>query len=108
MSALDKIGRLVKASDRRLIIEGHTDNEPIHTARYPTNWELSASRATKIVRYLSQRQGVDESRLTAVAYADKKPVAPNDTDAHRARNRRIEILIVTDDSRAEGADTAER
>jgi chemotaxis protein MotB len=101
LGALEKIGALLKASNRRLIVEGHTDDEPIHTARFPTNWELSAGRATKIVRYLSQRHGVDERRLAAVAYADKKPVGPNDSEANRARNRRIEILIVTGDAPTE-------
>ena len=93
-AALEKIGRLLKDSNRRLIVEGHTDDEPIRTARYPSNWELSAARATKIVRYLSQIHGIDGARLAAVAYADKKPIAPNDGEANRARNRRIEIQIV--------------
>lgn len=95
LGALAKIGRMLKESSRRLIIEGHTDDEAIRTPRFPSNWELSASRATKIVRYLSLVQGIDGGRLTAVAYADKKPIAPNDTAEHRARNRRIEVLIVT-------------
>ena len=95
--ALDKIGKLLKESDRRIIIEGHTDDAPIHTARFPTNWELSASRATKIVRYLAQVHGIDGARLTAVAYADQKPVVANDSEEHRSRNRRIEILLVTGD-----------
>ena len=95
MGALDKLGALLKASNRRVIIEGHTDDEPIRTARFPTNWELSASRATKIVRYLSARHHIDESRMAAVAYASNKPIAPNNSEANRARNRRIEILIAT-------------
>lgn len=93
---LAKFGPLLKDSKRRLIIEGHTDDQPIHTARFPTNWELSALRATKIVRYLHLRQGIDEGRMTAVAYADQRPAAPNDSEENRAKNRRIEIQIVTD------------
>jgi chemotaxis protein MotB len=94
-AALDKIGRLLKTSGRRLIIEGHTDDEPIRTDKYPSNWELSAARATKIVRYLIAKHKVSASQLTAVAYGDQKPVVPNDSPENRARNRRIEILIVT-------------
>ncbi len=95
-AALDKIGALLKDSKRRLIIEGHTDSEPVHTAKFPSNWELSAVRATKVLRYLAARDQINPQRMTAVAYADQKPVAPNDTEENRARNRRIEILIVSD------------
>lgn len=98
MSALDKLGRMLKDSDRRIIIEGHTDDEPIKNEKFPSNWELSASRATKIVRYLVARFKIPASRLAAVAYADQKPVVPNTSDANRTRNRRIEILIVTGNS----------
>ncbi len=95
-AALDKIGQLLKDSNRRLIIEGHTDNEPVHTSKFPSNWELSAVRATKVLRYLASHDQIDPKKMTAVAYADQKPVAPNDTDANRAKNRRIEILIVSE------------
>jgi chemotaxis protein MotB len=96
-AALDKIGELLKESGRRLIIEGHTDDQPIKTALYPSNWELSASRATKIVRYLVAKHKIAASRLTAVAYADQKPLVPNTSEVNRAKNRRIEVMIVTDE-----------
>ena len=95
--ALDAVGKLLKESNRKLIIEGHTDDEPIRTEKYPSNWELSAARATKIVRYLAARHKIPASKMAAVAYADQKPVAPNDTPENRARNRRIEIMIVTEE-----------
>jgi len=95
-AALDKIGQLLKDSNRRLIIEGHTDDQPVHTLKYPSNWELSAVRATKVLRYLAARDQIDPKRMAAIAYADQKPVAPNDTEENRAKNRRIEILIVSD------------
>lgn len=95
LSALDEIGKLLKESRRKLIVEGHTDDHPIHTSRYPSNWELSAARATKVVRYLIARSGIPATKLTAVAYAEHKPVVANDSELHRAQNRRIEILIVT-------------
>lgn len=98
MAALDKIGRMLKESDRRIIIEGHTDDQPIKNEKFPSNWELSASRATKIVRYLLARHKVAASKLAAVAYADQKPIVANTNEENRARNRRIEILIVTGNS----------
>ena len=94
--ALEKLGTMLRESHRRIIVEGHTDDEPIKTDKYPSNWELSASRATKIVRYLIARHKIPASSLTAVAYADQKPVVPNNSAENRARNRRIEIEIVTD------------
>ncbi len=93
--ALDQLGKLLKDSNRKIIIEGHTDDEPIRTEKYPSNWELSASRATKIVRYLMAKHKIPGSKLTAVAYADQKPVVPNTSEENRAKNRRIEVLIVT-------------
>ncbi len=95
-AALDKIGELLRQSNRRIIIEGHTDNEPVHTVKYPSNWELSAVRATKVLRYLAARDQIDVKRMAAIAYADQKPVAINDTEINRAKNRRIEILIVSE------------
>lgn len=94
--ALDALGQLLKESNRKLVIEGHTDSEPIRTELYPSNWELSAARATKVVRYLIARHQIPASRFTAIAYADQKPVAPNTTEENRARNRRIDILIVAE------------
>ncbi|MEK7355976.1 MAG: OmpA family protein [Bdellovibrionota bacterium] len=94
-AALDRVGELLKESGRNLIVEGHTDDLPIRSEKYPTNWELSAARATKIVRYLMAVHKISGERLTAVAYADQKPVAPNDSPENRARNRRIEIMITT-------------
>ncbi len=94
-SALEQIGKLLKESNRRLIIEGHTDDMPIKSEKYPSNWELSAARATKIVRYLAARHKIPPGRMAAVAYADQKPMVPNTSEESRARNRRIEIKIVT-------------
>ncbi len=87
---------LKKISDREIHVEGHTDNRPIRgplAKRYPTNWELSTSRATTVVRYLIEQAGLPAPNLSAVGYADTRPVAPNDTEASRAENRRIEILL---------------
>ena len=95
---LQKVIDILKnIKDKAIRIEGHTDNVPIVgalTRKYPTNWELSAARAINVARYL-QQQGVDPALLAAVAYGEYKPVAPNDSDEGRAKNRRIEIVLVS-------------
>lgn len=94
---LDQLSRgLKKISDKEIHVEGHTDNRPIRgplSKHYPTNWELSAARATTVVRYFIEQAGLPADNLSAVGYADTKPVAANDTDASRGENRRIEILL---------------
>jgi chemotaxis protein MotB len=98
IAVLGKIGGvLAKAADRRVEVQGHTDNVPIAGAlakRFPTNWELSAARATNVVRFLQEEAKIDPTRLSAAGYAEFRPKASNDTDAGRRQNRRIEILLV--------------
>ena len=86
-------------------VEGHSDPVPIQTRQFPSNWELSAGRATSVLRELV-RSGVDPARLRAVGYADTRPIAPNDTAAGRAANRRVE-LIMEITPRRDAADTRE-
>ena len=74
-------------------VEGHTDNLPIHTTQFPSNWELSTTRATTVLRYFENR-GVAPLRLEAAGYADQRPLVKNDTEAKRAQNRRVEIVIL--------------
>ncbi|HIE28968.1 TPA: flagellar motor protein MotB [Candidatus Poribacteria bacterium] len=74
-------------------IAGHADNRPIHTSEFADNWELSAARATNVLRLLVN-YGLDKSHLSAVGYADQRPVAPNDTEEGKTKNRRIEIEII--------------
>lgn len=76
----------------QISVEGHTDDIPISTARFPSNWELSTSRAIAVVRHLIQ-SGVSEGRLRAIGYADTQPIASNDTAEGRAVNRRVELLL---------------
>jgi chemotaxis protein MotB len=76
----------------RLHVAGHTDNMPINSDRFKSNWELSALRATAVLRYLVS-QGVNTHRLTATGYADTDPLAPNTSNANRARNRRVEFVM---------------
>lgn len=97
IAALEKIGEILRSSNRKIIIEGHTDDEAIHNARFPSNWELSAARATKIARFLIQRLRIDPKRIVPIPYASNKPLVPNTSEENRAKNRRIEIMIVNGD-----------
>lgn len=78
--------------DGQISVEGHTDNVPISTARFPSNWELSSARAIAVVRHL-ERQGFNISRMRAVGYADTQPMEANATADGRAANRRVELLL---------------
>lgn len=90
------LGRLVpvlgSAAQHRIVVEGHTDNMPIQTERFPSNWELSTGRAASVVRYL-QSQGIDPARMRATGFADTRPLAPNDTPQGRAQNRHVEVIL---------------
>jgi chemotaxis protein MotB len=94
---LQKIVSILKdVKDKSIRIEGHTDNVPIIgmlAKKFPTNRELSAARALNVTRYL-QEQGIDPAHLSAIAYGEYKPVASNDTPEGKAKNRRIEIILV--------------
>jgi len=101
LKVLKQVSDIVKnVPDKQIRIEGHTDNVPIGSGlkdRFPTNWELSTARATSVVRYLIEQGGVDRATLSAVGYADTRPVAGNDTEAGRTSNRRIEIVLYPKD-----------
>jgi chemotaxis protein MotB len=98
IAVFGKIGAvLAKTTDRRVEVQGHTDNVPITGAlakRFPTNWELSAARATNVVRFLQEVAKLDPRRLTASAYSEFRPRGTNDSAAGRRQNRRIEILLI--------------
>ena len=93
---LDKVGVLIceKFVMHNMRVEGHTDNKPIASVMYPSNWELSSARACSIVRYLIDRFKFFPSLFTAVGYADTRPVDSNDTNSGAMKNRRVEILIL--------------
>lgn len=90
--AMQAIAEVLVPTDFPIIIEGHTDNVPINTVQFPSNWELSAVRATTVLR-LFVDAGVGADRLTAIGYADTRPVEPNLLADGRARNRRVTIMI---------------
>jgi len=74
-------------------VEGHTDNVPIHTKKFVSNWDLSTARAVNVVKYLVEEGKIMPQKLSAVGYGESKPLFPNDTPDHRARNRRVEIVL---------------
>ncbi|MDO6460394.1 flagellar motor protein MotB [Granulosicoccaceae sp. 1_MG-2023] len=90
---LEKIAEVLKEVDGRIIVSGHTDNVPISTRIFPSNWVLSSARAANVVHHLALSNGLEPERMEIRAYADTRPAAPNDTAVNRARNRRVEILV---------------
>lgn len=97
VEVLRRVGAiLAKVENRRIEVQGHTDNVPITSAlakRFPTNWELSAARATNVARLLQDQAKIDPKLLSAVAFSEYAPRTPNDTAEGRRKNRRIEILL---------------
>jgi len=94
LRTLDEVAVLLKEVPNHIRIEGHTDNWPISTERFPSNWELSTARATNVLRYLVEQHGLDPTRVSAAGYGEYRPLMPNDTDENRARNRRVDIVIL--------------
>lgn len=92
VKAMQAVAEVLAASDFPIIIEGHTDNVPINTLQFPSNWELSAVRATTVLRLFADA-GVGAERLTAIGYGETRPVEPNLLAEGRARNRRVTIMI---------------
>jgi len=90
--AMEAVAAVLVGTDFPITIEGHTDDVPISNAQFPSNWELSAVRATTVLR-LFAAAGIAPPRLTAIGYADTRPVEPNALADGRARNRRVSILI---------------
>ncbi|MHB9130802.1 MAG: flagellar motor protein MotB [Armatimonadota bacterium] len=94
VTLLEKIKRQLMTTSNDLLVEGHTCNKSISNAVFPSNWELSSARACRVVRYMADG-GIAQKRLTAVGYGETRPRYPNDTDAHRAHNRRVDIVVLS-------------
>ena len=94
---LDKLADVIRPTTYQVRVEGHTDNVPIHTQAFPSNWELSIARAVNVVKYLVDVERIDPGRLSAVGYGESRPVVPNNSSANRAKNRRVEIVLITED-----------
>lgn len=91
---LNRIAEIIKKTSMPVRVEGHTDNVPIHTERFPSNWELSTARAVNVVKYFASLRGISPKRLSAVGYGESKPLFPNDSAVNKAKNRRVEIVLV--------------
>lgn len=94
---LDEIGMVLKDLPNSIRVEGHTDNIPVNTVRFPSNWDLSSSRAVKILKFFHERLHYDPTKLSAVGYGEYRPIDSNETPAGRAKNRRVDILILQGD-----------
>ena len=91
---LQAVAEALRSIDNLLVVEGHTDSVPTDGTRWPTNWELSTTRATTVLRFLTDLEAVPPVRISAAGYADTRPRATNDTPEGRAENRRVELVVV--------------
>lgn len=89
---LDEVSKLLADFPCQILVEGHTDDVPIRTRRFPSNWELSTSRAIAVMRYMVEVGGIDPTRVGAAGYANMRPLHPNDSVKHRQANRRVEFV----------------
>lgn len=91
---LERVSSLLKRIPNVVKVEGHTDNRPIQNEKYPSNWELSAARASSVIRYFIDNHQLDPARFIATGYGETRPVAPNDGPENWQKNRRVEIVIM--------------
>lgn len=90
---LDNVIRVLKDYKLNLVVRGHTDDRPISTRRFPSNWELSAARAAAALDYIVNKGDIEISRAKAVGYADTRPAVPNDSQENRLKNQRVEFYL---------------
>lgn len=90
---LGELASLFDALENEVTVEGHTDDWPISTPEFPSNWELSTTRATNVIRYLIEGKGLPPEQFSAAGYGEFQPIRPNDSPENRALNRRVDILI---------------
>lgn len=91
---LDTIATIIQETDNEIVAEGNTDNVPVNNAKYRSNWELSTERSLSIVRYLIEQKNINPNRISLKGYGEFNPIVPNDSDENRAKNRRVDILVV--------------
>ena len=91
---LKTVGDIIAKTSFEVRIEGHTDDLPINTVDFPSNWELSTARAVNVLRYFIETARISSERLSAVGFSEFQPMVPNDTPEHRAQNRRVEIIFL--------------
>lgn len=93
---LNTLAEMINRVENEIIVEGYTDDVPMMSGKYESNWELSTARALSVVRYLSEEQNVAPTRLSARGYGEYHPIVPNDTNENRAQNRRVNIVVLYD------------
>jgi len=93
---LGRVAGIIRSISNEIRVEGHTCNIPTKTSIFPSNWELSTARATTVVRYMIDKEGIPAIRLSAAGYADTRPLIANDSEQHRRRNRRVDFVILED------------
>ncbi|WP_195986930.1 OmpA family protein [Clostridium sp. D53t1_180928_C8] len=93
-AVLDVISNILPNISNEIMVQGHTDNVPISSAKYKSNWELSTARAVNVIRYFIEVKGFNPTRFSATGYGEYRPLVDNSTDENRAINRRVDILIV--------------
>ncbi|CUU01580.1 chemotaxis protein MotB [Candidatus Thermokryptus mobilis] len=96
-AVLDTIAEILKLLPNKIKIEGHTDDRPIRSARFPSNWHLSVARALNTAYYLMSK-GVNPEKISIAGYSEYRPIAPNNSEENRAKNRRVDIVIVSTQS----------
>ena len=96
LPALSQIAAVIRETNNKVALVGHADTIPIHNRRFSSNWELSAARSLSLLALLTTEYGLPESRLSIQSYGSNHPLDSNDTEAGRAANRRVEILILDD------------
>ncbi len=100
---LSQLAGIIRQTPYQVNVIGHTDDYPIHTDRYPSNWELSLMRATHVAKYIIEQGDIDPSRFTIMGRSEYHPEAPNENDNSRSLNRRVEIIITREKSRPKDA-----
>ncbi len=97
---LKKVGDIIRRTIFDIRIEGHTDDLPIQTVRFPSNWELSTARAVNVLRYFIEIGGISTSRLSAIGCGQFQPLVPNDRNEHRSQNRRVAIVFLNSEKKS--------
>ena len=98
LPVIDEVAAVLRELPNSIRVEGHTDNIPVNTARFPSNWDLSSARAISILKYFIAEHGYDPRKLSALGFGEYRPVDTNDTPSGRVKNRRVDIMILNGDS----------
>ncbi len=103
---LSRIGKVIAGYEGQVVVAGHTDNIPISTRQFSSNWALSSARATNVVHFLTKQAGIEAARMEIRAHADSRPLVPNTSAENRAKNRRVEIILKNTGAQVEDFDGA--